>query len=202
MNTSKYVEEPGGKRDLWITIGTAHVCFTIEPIKSKKGGQSERLCLVFSRERDRSNTDKSWEDREESQLENQLTEILVQMLLSAEASYRNGLARHREWIIERKAEAEAEIKRRLDEAERKARELQQKSERERIGRLLSQAKAFDRANQIRTYVESARLRVAETATGQSEFEKWASWAQREADRIDPVNNGTIAAAIEEHLDRS
>lgn len=128
MNTSKYVKEPGGKRDLWITIGKAHVCFTIEPIKSKKGGQSERLCLVFSRERDRSNTDKSWEDREESQLENQLTEILVQMLLSAEASYRNGLARHREWIIERKAEAEAEVKWRLHEAERKARELQQKSE--------------------------------------------------------------------------
>lgn len=124
------------------------------------------------------------------------------MLLSAEASYRNGLARHREWIIERKAEAEAEIKWRLDEAERKARERQQKSERQRIGRLLSQAKAFDRANQIRTYVESARLRVAETATGQSEFEKWANWAQREADRIDPVKNGTIAAAIEEHLDRS
>ena len=36
MNTSKYVEEPGGKRDLWITIGKAHVCFTIEPIRSKK----------------------------------------------------------------------------------------------------------------------------------------------------------------------
>ncbi|WLB87856.1 hypothetical protein [Bradyrhizobium japonicum] len=135
----------------------------------KKGGQIERLCLVFSRERDRSNTDKSWEDREESQLENQLTEILVQMLLSAEASYRNGLARHREWIIERKAEAEAEIKWRLDEAERKARELQLKSERQRIGRLLSQAKAFDRANQIRTYVESARLRVAETAKRDSFF---------------------------------
>ncbi|BAL13467.1 MULTISPECIES: hypothetical protein [Bradyrhizobium] len=202
MNTSKYVEEPGGKRDLWITIGKAHVWFTIEPTKSKKGGQSERLCLIFGRERDRSNTDKSWEDREGSQLENQLTEILVQMLLSAEASYRHGLARHREWIIERKAEAEAEIKRRLEEAERKARELQQKSERQRIGRLLSQAKALDRANQIRTYVESARLRVAETATGQSEFEKWANWAQREADRIDPVKNGTIAAAIEEHLDTS
>ncbi len=36
MNTSKYVEEPCGKRDLWITIGKAHVCFTIEPIKEER----------------------------------------------------------------------------------------------------------------------------------------------------------------------
>lgn len=200
MNTSKYVEEPGGNRDLWITIGQAHVGFTIEPIKSKKVGHSERLCLTFGSERLGTKPDRCWEDNNESQLENQLTEILVQMLLSAETSYRDGLIRRRERIIERKAEAEAELKRRQDEAERKARDLRERLERERIQRLLSQAKALDRANQIRTYVESARLRFAKIPMTQAEFEKWASWAQQEADRIDPLKNGMIAQTIEEHHD--
>ncbi|WP_340671068.1 hypothetical protein [Bradyrhizobium ottawaense] len=198
MNTSKYVEEPGGNRDLWITIGQAHVGFTIEPIKSKKVGHSDRLCLSFGSERLGTKTNRCWQDNNESQLENQLTEILVQMLLTAETSYRDRLVQRREWIINRRSEAEAELKRQLDEAERKARELQERLERERIRRLLSQAKALDRANQIRTYVESARLRFAEVPMTQAEFEKWASWAQREADRIDPLKNGTIGLTIKEH----
>lgn len=198
MNTSKYVEDPGGNRDLWIKIGRAHVYFTIELVKSKKGEKSERLCLTFGSERLRTRTNECWEDGEESQLEDQLTEILVQMLLSAEASYRDGLIRCRERIIERKAEAEAELKRRVEEAERRARELQDKVQREQIGRLLSQAKALNRANQIRTYVESARLRLPDVPITQAEFEQWASWAQKEADRIDPVKNGMIAQAIKAH----
>jgi hypothetical protein len=150
------------------------------------------------------NASQLWGDGDVGQLEGQLTDVLVDMLLGAEASYRNDLVRNREWIIERKAEAEAEaeLKRRKDEVERKARELQEKLERERIGRLLSQAKALNRASQIRIYVESVRLRTAEMPITQNEFEKWATWAQNEADRIDPVKNGTIAHAIKEHFEGS
>ena len=39
----------------------------------------------------------------------QLTDIFFAMLVSAEVSYRNGLVWHREWIIERKASAAAEL---------------------------------------------------------------------------------------------
>jgi hypothetical protein len=52
-------------------------------------------------------------------------------------------------MISRKTEAQAEIKRRAEEAERKARELAEKRAQQRVDLLLSQAKAFDRANQIR-----------------------------------------------------
>lgn len=186
------------ERDICITIGRSHVHFMIEPIKSRKDGQKERLRLAFGAARGRANANKFWEDGDESPLEGQLTEVLVEMLVGAEASYRNGLTRHREWIIERKAEAEAELKRRQDEAERKAREHQERLERERIRSLLSQAKALDRANQIRTYVESARLRFAKIAMTEAEFENWASWAMQEADRIDPLKNGAISQALEEH----
>jgi hypothetical protein len=72
--------------------------------------------------------------------ENQLTDVLVAILVTAEASYRNGLASHREWIISRKAEAQAELQRRQEEAERQARELAEILARERVARLLAQAK--------------------------------------------------------------
>lgn len=197
MSTSKYGQDAGSERDISITIGESHVYFTVEPIKSKKEGNKERLRLAFGMARHREGTSQFWEDNDERSLEDQLTDILIEMLVGAEASYRNSLVRNREWIIERKAATEAELKRRKEEAERKARELQEKLVRERIGRLLSQAKALDHANQIRTYVESVLLRAAEMQVGPADLEKWAVWARQEADRIDPVKNGTIVQSVQE-----
>src|SRR6185312_10093315 len=142
--------------------GEPHINITKKPAKTKKEEKKERLCLAFGMARDRARANKFWEDNDERSLEDQLTDIVVEMLVSAEVSYRNSLVRNREWIIERKAAAEAELKRRKEEAERKARELQEKSARDRIAHLLAQARALDRADQIRAYVESARSRVAET----------------------------------------
>lgn len=116
------------------------------------------------------------------------------MLMQAERSYRNGLVHHREWIIERKAAAEKELLCRKEETERKERELQERLARERIATLLSQAKALDRANQIRAYVDAVLTRSAELL---GDMTAWVGWARQEADRIDPVKNGTIAKAIEE-----
>jgi hypothetical protein len=202
VSTSRYGQDEGSDRDLSVMVGQSHVCFTVEPIKPKKESQKERLRLAFGTSRNRANASKYWEDTDQSRLEDQLTEVAVEILVSAELSYRNGLVRNREWIIERKSEAEAELKRRKDEAERKARELQEKLARERVGRLLSQAKALNRADQIRTYVEAARSRVNQMPIVQSDFDKWALWALQEADQIDPLKNGTIAQAIGQDTPRS
>jgi hypothetical protein len=198
IRTSKYVQDTGSDRDISVTIGETHTYFTVEPVKAKKDGQRERLRLALGTARDRASAAKSWEDGDSGKLENQLTEILVDMLVGAETSYRNSLIRHREWIIERKVEAEAELERRRQEAERRARELEEKLARERIRRLLAQAKALDRARQIRTYVETVSTRVAEMPVEQADFERWAAWALCEADRIEPVKNGTIKQDVEEH----
>ncbi len=87
----------------------------IDPIKSRK--ERERLCLALGVAWDRKNSSKYWEDSEESAPEDQLTEVLVSMLIKAELCYRDGSARHRDWIIEHKAAAEAELKRQKEEAE-------------------------------------------------------------------------------------
>jgi hypothetical protein len=183
-----------------LAIGETHAHFTVEPVKSKKEGTRERLRLSIGTARDRAIASKSWEDNEEKALESQLTEILIEMLIGAETSYRNSLIRHREWIIERKAAAEAELKRQQEEGERKARELQERLARQRIGRLLWQAKALDRASQIRTYVETVLSKLSELPVARADFDRWADWARQEADRIDPVKNGTITRAINEVLD--
>jgi hypothetical protein len=199
MSTSKYGQDAGSEREVRITIGECHTHLTIEPIKSQKTGQKERLRLALGTARERASASKSWEDNDEGLLDDQLTDALVHLLVSAEASYSNGLIRNREWIIERKAAAEAELKRRKEEADRQVREFQEKLARERLARLLLQAKALDRANQIRTYVETVLLRVAEMQISQATVDEWATYAREEADRIDPVKNGTIQQAIKEHF---
>jgi hypothetical protein len=201
MGTSKYGQDAGSERDIVITFGESHVHFTVESVISKEQKQ-ERLRLAFGMARERASASKFWEDSDEASLDDQLADVLVAMLVSAETSYRDGLVRNRDWIIERKAAAEAELKKRQEEAEREARELQQKLARQRIAHLFAQTKAFDRANQIRAYVESALLRVTETSIGRADFDRWVVWARQEADRTDPVKNGMIAEAIRQHVPRA
>lgn len=197
MSTSKYGQDPGSERNICVSVARSHEYFTIEPISSKKEGDNQRLRLTWGAARDQPKGSKAWEDGADTKLEDQLTDVLVEILVSAENSYRDGIVRHREWLIERKAAAEIELKRRRDEADLQARLFQEKQARERIGRLLSQAKALGRANQIRSYVESVRSRVAEMQVTPGDFDRWATWAKCEADRIDPVTNGTIAVAIKD-----
>lgn len=194
ISTSKYGQSAGSERPISITVGSRHNDFTLEPIKSNKEGKKERLRLAFGEPRSRAPATKYWEDSDTHTLEDQLTDAMVEMLMQAERSYRNGLVHHREWIIERKAVAEKELLRRKEETECKERELQERLAGERIAGLLSQAKALDRANQIRAYVDAVLTRSAELS---GDMTAWAGWARQEADRIDPVKNGTIAKAIEE-----
>ena len=148
MSTSKYGQDAGSERDMGLSIGQSYVPFTIEPVQTKKEQKKERLRLALGRARERGGESQFWQDNDDSRLEDQLTDVLVHLLAHAEASYRDRLVQNREWIIERKAEAEAELQRRKEEAERQARELQEKVMRERIARLLAQAKNLERANQI------------------------------------------------------
>lgn len=197
MSTSKYRQDPGSERNICVTVGRSHVYFTIEPVSSKGEEKNQRLRLTWGAARDQPKASKFWEDGNDIKLEDQLSNVLVEILLSAETSYRDNIVRHREWVIERKAAAELELKRQRDEAELQARRLREKQARERIGRLLSQARALSRANQIRSYVESARYRVSEMPITSNDFDEWATWAQSEADRIDPIRNGTLTDNIKE-----
>jgi hypothetical protein len=199
MSTSKYGQEANSERDLCVTIGESHVYFTVESIKAKSEEKRQRLRLAFGAARYGLSSTAFWEDNDESSLEDHLDDVLVKMLIDAEASYRSRLIAHREWIIERKAAAEAEIKRREQEVESEARALQERAARERIGGLLTQAKALQRANQIRAYVGTVLSRTSHLSIAQADLDQWAAWARQEADRIVSVKNGTVAQAISAHV---
>lgn len=88
-----------------------------------------------------------------------------------------------------------ELRRREEEVARRARELQEKASQERIARLLYQAKALSRANQIRAYVDTVLIRAAEVRKSQAEIDDWAIWARQQADSIDPVKNGSFERSM-------
>lgn len=194
MSTSKYQDARDG-RQLEILIGDQPIYFAIEAIASRKRQQREGLRLSLGSVHSRTPQPQYWEDNEEASLEHQVTTVLVEMLVASETAYRRSLIERREWIIERKAAAEKELRERKEKAEREAKVLAEKKERERIGRLLAQARALNRANQIRAYVSTALSRATEMPLDISEINKWAAWARRQADQLDPVANGTILNAI-------
>ena len=101
------------------------------------------------------------------------------------------LVSHREWLIERKSEAEEEDRKRKAELERKRREHQARVERERVEHLLSQACALEQAVQIRAYVRAVQEanQAALHAMTEEEMIEWSRWALEQADRVDPIVSG-------------
>jgi hypothetical protein len=120
-------------------------------------------------------------------VETRITEIAIQIILTAELQYREGTIRSHEWRVQRKGELEEEEREKKCQAERAERERQKRLEQARIDRLLKSAAAFQRAEVIRKYVEAIRsAQTDNSACSREELEGWSQWALAEADRIDPV----------------
>jgi hypothetical protein len=140
----------------------------------------------------------SWQDDEQGKVETRVTEIAIQIILSAELQYREGAMRSYEWRVQRKAELEEENRERKRQAERAERERQKRLEHARIDRLLKSAAAFQQAGAIRKYVEAIRAtKTDDAACSQEELERWSRWALAEAERIDPVIGGRFLLTIQD-----
>jgi hypothetical protein len=81
----------------------------------------------------------AWQDDEQSKVETRITEIAIQIILTAELQYREDAMRSYEWRVQRKAELEEEQRERKRQAERAERERQKRLEQARIDRLLKSA---------------------------------------------------------------
>jgi hypothetical protein len=129
----------------------------------------------------------AWQDDEQGKVETRITEIAIQIILTAELQYREGTMRSHEWRVQRKAELEEEERKKKRQAERAERERQKRLEQGRIDRLLKSAAAFQQAGVIRKYVEAiCATQTDNSACSREELERWSQWALAEADRIDPV----------------
>jgi hypothetical protein len=163
--------------------------------------RDERLCLSILRGFGSEEILTSWQDDDTQKLESRMTDISVQVILTAEIRYREGALHQYEWRVQRKAELEEEERRRKIEAERAEKERQRRIEQGRINRLLRDAEAFQQAGAIRQYVEAIRsAQERNTNSVTEEFEQWRRWALAQAERIDPTIGGRFLTAMQDEED--
>lgn len=188
----------GEAQSLSIAIGDQEINFTLELIVQKrtKGSANadapgpDKLQLDVKTYSDFELPRSHWQDEEGRKLEEQLTEIAVEFLVSAEIHYREGAIRAHQWRIEQKAQLEEQARRRQTEAERKERERQEALQRQRVQRLLGEAIALRNAQAIREYVDEVRDEVSRSlpSISREDVDAWATWALAQADGIDPVRS--------------
>ena len=127
-----------------------------------------------------------WSDGDQGRIESRMREIAIEVITTAEMQHREGEVRMHEWRIERKAEREEELLRQAAEAECKRREKEAAEAKARVERLLSEAAALRRANDIRAYVDAVCRATTGAQLGQGDMANWQRWALDQADSIDPV----------------
>jgi hypothetical protein len=137
-----------------------------------------------------------WQDDDNGKLETRITEIAVELVLTAELQHRQSAVRTYQWRVKRKAELEEEERKRKVEAERRERERLKRLEQARIDRLLKDAAAFQQAAAIRKYVEAIQLaQGCSSVSTADDLERWSKWALAKADRIDPAIGGAFLKAM-------
>jgi hypothetical protein len=195
MNGKPSISDHEG-RNIQLTVHRRHIAIQLDRLKQarRRGNAANsadadeaRLSLSILRSPGSESIRIAWQDDEQGKLETRVTEIAVQIILTAELQYREGTVRSYEWRVQRKAELEEEERERKRQAERAERERQKRLEQARIDRLLKSAAAFQQAGAIRKYVEAIRATQTDNAAcSGEELERWSQWALAEAERIDPV----------------
>lgn len=189
-----------------------HVRFTLEPlarprhrgqvaVNQPRSPEESKLFLSIAHSDGIEGSDLTWRDTDDGKIEAHATEIVVEIILSAERQYRAGRLRQYEWRVKRKADLEEDDRKRTIEAERVERARQARIMQARVNRLLKDAAAFQQASEIREYVATMRtLQHAEALTTAEDFDRWAEWALAQADRIDPTKNKTFLASMRDSGD--
>ena len=179
-----------------VRVGHEDVAFELEPIsgRGKRGDtgerRPERLRFKIKTWPGRDDARAIWEDDDQGRIEGRLTAIAVEVLVSGEIEYREGVLANHRWRIERKRAMEQEARRKKEEAERRERERQAAIQKARVERLLAEADALRCAREIRTYVDEVRVENDRSSNpvAKEDVEAWAAWALHQADLVDPVRS--------------
>jgi hypothetical protein len=188
-------DRPGS--DTGVTVGDQEISFTLDrvteraPARGKSGDKTSksRETLQFTiGHRTSMEPRTAWEDSADRNLEQCLTEIVVELLVAGEARYRERALYTCEWWIRRREELDEEDRSYKAEQVRKERERVAKLEKERLERLFAAADAWRRANDLRTFVAAVKAANREVAelTARERLERWVKDALQAADRLDPL----------------
>jgi hypothetical protein len=175
-------------REIGVEVGQTNVTFSLDAIKGRPhtgravspstgdAARHERMRLTVSPLWRIKTTERSWDETEGQPFEAQLSTIMTGLIVAGEEHYRAGAQALYEWRLERKAELQAEARRRKEEQERKERERLAQLERERLERLFAAASDWRRANDLRAFVAAVRdahVGVDETVDVEA-LERWAA----------------------------
>ncbi|MBP2312957.1 hypothetical protein [Azospirillum soli] len=197
LDTSKYPRNPN---EAGLQVGNQHVSFVLEPIgprgkPSSASPRAPRMRLVVPSRSYGAPVLKSWEDSDTAPLESLIGAIVIDLIVAGETFHRENAVYRHQWLVQRKAELEEAERRRKIEEERLARERREKEAQERIERLVGQATTLRQADAIRAYVRLVIDRASDLPVARDDLDRWAAWALTEADRIDPLKNGTLLAEL-------
>jgi hypothetical protein len=184
---------------MWIQLEKVKLTQRGTASRSKQDDNHLRLSIVRGYGSD--SAIKSWQDDEEGKLESKLTDAAIEIVLAAEVQYREGVVRQYEWRVKRKAEIEQEIIKRRIEAERAEKERLRRLEQARVDRLLQDAAAFRKAEDIRSYVHEVCTAAEGTTSSTEEVERWSSWALSIAGGIDPSIGGRFLSSMDDDTDK-
>jgi hypothetical protein len=123
-----------------------------------------------------------WQDGKKQSLENCLNEVIISFLtLANEAKARR---QHREEELRRRQEWERH-------REEKLRLIQQ--EERRVEELVSAAEAWHQSHRIRAYLNAVRdAAINAPVEDGSELAQWLTWADNQADRLDPLTKSPLS----------
>lgn len=136
---------------------------------------------------------RQWQDSKDTKLEEQLTEIAVSLAVDAEAAARYAVERRRAGLLERRREIVEKRRKEHDAVILAARAEARRFVKLTYQKLLSEARRYSQAQEIRAYVEAASDAVGAGLDG---LEEWRSWALAQADAIDPVLGGAFLRPVE------
>jgi hypothetical protein len=141
---------------------------------------------------DKDTTNHSWEDGNE-RLEQQARSILIALIVNGEEQHRSEVFRRHQWRIQLREDLIERRRKAREEADRKERERLVELDKQRVGRLLDEADAFQKAGMIRRYVDQvvAANRMSRNPLPEAEMASWSTWALEQADKIDPVASGAF-----------
>jgi hypothetical protein len=129
----------------------------------------------------------SWEDTEKTRLEDHLSEIASQALVSAEMLLRFGSRQMFEYEVKERARRIEAARVKLEEQERERLAQLERARQQRLEMLRDETCRWRRAADIRAYVHAAVEAESSAQNARAEeLNQWAAWALQEADRLDPL----------------
>ena len=193
MSLSRYANE----RPVTVMVGSTPVTVAVE-VGAVRGGKpidgAGDAIVVTSKTGGREKP-RSWTDDASGKLERRLAEIVVAIMVSAEERHREACLEGHRQTLEFRAWAEGDRRRREAEAERARIAAEEGRAKERVDSLLEQASDLHKARTIRLYVEAVMEHPGMMGHPPDDLARWADWARSEADRLDPVVNGTVMRSL-------